>query len=216
MTALIYGATGLIGSQLLSLLIESTDYQNIIIFTRKKIDVENKKVQIILDEFNAIKKHKNNLKADHVFCCLGTTRKKTPDKKEYYKIDHDYPLIAAAIAIENNCKHFHLVSSIGANKESLFFYTKTKGKLENDISFLPFESINIYRPSLLLGQRREKRSAEDISAKILHVLNPALIGPLKKYKGIKAFTVAKAMYNQSLNNSKGINIFLPEELNKIA
>lgn len=216
MTALIYGATGLIGSQLLSLLIESTDYQNIIIFTRKKIGVENKKVQIILDEFNAIKKHKNNLKADHVFCCLGTTRKKTPDKKEYYKIDHDYPLIAAAIAIENNCKHFHLVSSIGANKESLFFYTKTKGKLENDISFLPFESINIYRPSLLLGQRREKRSAEDISAKILHILNPALIGPLKKYKGIKAFTVAKAMYNQSLNNSKGINIFLPEELNKIA
>lgn len=216
MTALIYGATGLIGSQLLSLLIESTDYQNIIIFTRKKIGIENKKVQIILDEFDAIKKHKNNLKADHVFCCLGTTRKKTPDKKEYYKIDHDYPLIAAAIAIENNCKHFHLVSSIGANKESLFFYTKTKGKLENDLSFLPFESINIYRPSLLLGQRREKRSAEDISAKILHVLNPALIGPLKKYKGIKAFTVAKAMYNQSLNNSKGINIFLPEELNKIA
>lgn len=216
MTALIYGATGLIGSQLLSLLIESTDYQNIIIFTRKKIGIESQKVQIILDEFNAIKKHKNNLKADHVFCCLGTTRKKTPNKKEYYKIDHDYPLIAAAIAVENNCKHFHLVSSIGANKESPFFYTKTKGKLENDISFLPFESINIYRPSLLLGQRREKRSAEDISAKILHILNPALIGPLKKYKGIKAFTVAKAMYNQSLNNSKGINIFLPEELNKIA
>ncbi|HWV72255.1 MAG TPA: NAD-dependent epimerase/dehydratase family protein [Pseudosphingobacterium sp.] len=216
MTALIYGATGLIGSQLLSLLIEGSDYQKVIIYTRKKINIENNKVKIIIDELNAIKKYKNDLKADHVFCCLGTTRKKTPDKKEYYKIDHDYPLTAAAIAIENSCKHFHLVSSIGANKESLFFYTKTKGKLENDISFLPFDSINIYRPSLLLGARREKRNAENISAKILNILNPALIGPLRKYKSIQALTVARAMYNQSLNNAKGINIFLPEELNKIA
>lgn len=216
MTALVYGAIGLIRGQLLSILTEIIDYQSINIYNQKKITFKSEKLRVIVDELSAVKTHKSDLITDHVFFCLGTARKQTPSKREYYKIDHDCPLTAAAIAVENGCKHLHLVASIGAHKDSLFFYTKKKEKLESDIKAPPFDGINIYRPSLLLGIRKEQRLAEEISAKILRIIDIALIGPLKKYKATQALNVAKAMYNQSINKAKGIRIFLPEELNEIA
>ncbi|QNL51116.1 nucleoside-diphosphate sugar epimerase [Olivibacter sp. SDN3] len=216
MTALIYGASGLVGGYLLTYLIESVDFQKVILYTRKKIAINSPKIEQIIDGMEALKLHQKELIADHIFCCLGTTKNKTPDKDEYYKIDHDFPLMAAAIGLENGTKHFHLVSALGADQHSMIFYNKTKGELERDIKLLPFQSINIYQPSLLTGSRKEKRNVEEITEKIFYFINPLLVGSLKKYRSISAKTVAAAMFNQALNNNQGLHIFKSDEIKEIA
>lgn len=216
MTALIYGASGLVGGYLLKYLTESADFQKVIIYTRKKITVHSAKIQQIVGDMETLKSHKDELIADHVFCCLGTTKKKTPNKDEYYKIDHDFPLMVAAIGLENGTKYFHLVSAMGANENSMIFYNKTKGELERDIKLLPFECINIYQPSLLTGNRNEKRSLEQITEKLFNIINPLLLGSLKKYRSISAKIVAAAMVHQALNTKKGLHIFQSDEIKEIA
>ncbi len=207
MTALIYGASGLIGSYLLDILLSSEEFTEIRVAVRKPLKKENEiKLKEVLVSFDNLNEHQNELIGDHVFCCLGTTKNKTPDQADYYKIDHDYPLAAAAIAMHHDAVSFHLVSAIGADASSSVFYAKTKGELEESIKALPFKSLHIYRPSLLTGDRTEKRPMEEVSAALMKFINPILIGGLKKYQSIPAETVALAMYKESLTADPGIFI----------
>ena len=152
-----------------------------------------------------------------IFCCLGSTRDKTPDLNEYRKIDHDYAVKMAEIGLKNGVEQYHLVSSIGADAGSSTFYTKLKGETEDDVKKIGLNSLHIYRPSVLVGARTESRKLERIAIKLMVLFNPLLIGPLKKYRSIEGKTVAQAMFKQSLKKTKeGVFIYPSDQIKKLA
>lgn len=216
MDALVLGASGLVGGELIKLLLNDPAFQKVKIIVRKKLPLEHKKLEQILGDYSTIEAQKNLLKTDVVFSCLGSTKKKTPDKKEYYKIDHDYPLLVARLALENGATSFHLVSSLGANRLSSGFYLKMKGETERDIIALAYPAIHIYQPSLLTGERKEKRGLEGAGSYIMKIINSLLIGSLRKYRSIPAKTVASAMHKQALLSSQGAHIYTSDKIKEIA
>ncbi|TDQ09835.1 oxidoreductase [Pedobacter metabolipauper] len=210
--AILLGASGLIGGSLLKQLLECPDYSGVLVLVRKKLDVEHPKLKQLVLDFDNLSAHASEIKGDVVFCCLGTTKSKTPDAAQYRKIDYQYPLDVAAIAQANGAEHYHLVSSMGANADSSIFYTRTKGEAERDLKAIPFKSIYIYRPSLLDGERKESRFAEKVMISVMRFINPILTGKLKKYRSIKIEKVAAAMLKESLTNKEGVFIHLSDQI----
>lgn len=216
MEAILLGASGLIGGELLKLLLADPNYSKVKIIVRKKLPVSNEKLEQIIADFTTIEAHKEKLKADVVFSCLGSTKKKTPDLKEYYQIDHDYPLLVAKLTKDQGVESFHIVSSLGANSSSSGFYLKMKGETEDDIAKIGFKSYHIYRPSLLTGDRKEKRIVENIGEVIMKIIDPLLLGSFKKYRSISGKTVASAMNKQSLINGTGKFIYPSDKIKELA
>jgi len=213
--AILFGATGFIGSNLLQELLNNDDYEEVTIVVRKPQNITHPKLKTLIGDFYTLPQLKDNIIADDVFIALGTTKKQTPDEKEYYQIDHDYPVSAAKIAKENGAKSVFVVSSIGANTGSSVFYTKTKGELERDIIALDYEHTHIFQPSMLLGNRKENRPGERIFIKISTLINPLLVGKLNKYKGIDGKTVAKAMNTAAKTQSEKVKIYLWKEMDSL-
>lgn len=214
--AVIVGASGLIGNELLDILLQSSEYQEVLVIVRKELPVDNAKlVQLVID-FDDLDKHTEAITGHAVFCCLGTTKAKTPDEAVYRKIDHDYPVKLAQIAHQNKMKQYHLVSAIGANVNSSVFYTRLKGETERDIEQVGLTALHIYQPSFLEGRKKGERAMEGFITTLLKILNPLLIGGLKKYRSIKGETVAMAMYKQSLKNEVGVFIHPSDKINLLA
>lgn len=214
--AILIGASGAIGSSLLTQLLKSTAYSNVLILVRRELPVQHPKLKQLVIDFDELRNYGSEIKGDTVFCCLGTTKSKTPDQQEYRKIDYQYPLNVAHIALANGAESYHLVSAIGANKNSSTFYTHTKGEVEESLKTILFRSIFIYRPSLLEGKRTEKRLLESISNAVMHLINPLLNGSLKKYRSIKVENVARAMLKQSLEDKKGIFTFQSDQIQDLS
>lgn len=214
--AILVGATGSIGSSLLKQLLVNETYTEVLILVRKDLGISHPKLKQLVLNFDELSHYSTQITGDVVFSCLGTTKKKTPDVNEYKKIDYQYPLDVAWIAQVNGATSFHLVSSVGANKHSSFFYIKTKGEVESDLKAVPFSSIHIYRPSLLDGERKEKRFTERLMIAIMRVINPLLFGGLKKHRSIKVENVAKAMIIQSLDDKKGVFIHESDQIQEIS
>jgi uncharacterized protein YbjT (DUF2867 family) len=214
--AVIVGASGLIGSYLLELLLDSPQYDEILALVRKELPVHHKKlVQLVID-FEKLDDHANSITGKAIFCCLGSTKKKTPDLNLYRKIDHDYPVKLAQIAKHNGIKQYHLVSALGADSKSSNFYTKMKGETEDDIQKVGLDCLQIYRPSLLTGNRKESRPMERFATALMKVVDPLLRGGLKKYRSIPAQTVASAMYNQSLKYNEGVFVHPSDKIKLLA
>lgn len=205
--ALVAGASGLIGSRVLDELVNCGEYDTIKALVRKGTTISMSGVTVLEVDFDHMDQCREALKADAIFCCLGTTMKKARTREQFHKVDFIYPYTLGQVAIENNTTQFHLISSIGANPKSLFYYSRVKGEIERAISGLRIPNINIYRPSLLLGQRPVRRSGEHIGALFAKTLAPIIVGPAKKYRAIEASVVARAMVKVSLKNLKGIQIF---------
>ncbi len=205
--AIVVGASGLIGNKLVDVLLRQPGYDEVLILVRKELPVKHPKLTQRVVDFSNLDRYAGSIIGNALFCCLGSTKKKTPDLTEYRKIDHDYPVQLAQIALRNKISQYHLVSAIGANAASSNFYTKMKGETEQDITKIKLPALYIYQPSLLTGDRKESRPMEVIATVLIKIINPLLIGSLKKYRSISAETVAKAMYKQSLKNEKGLHIF---------
>jgi uncharacterized protein YbjT (DUF2867 family) len=214
--AVIAGASGLIGNKLLQLLLQSQQYDEVLALVRSELPVNHKKLVQLVVNFDQLKLHQASITGHAIFCCLGSTRSKTPDLSVYRKIDHDYPLELAQIAAHNNIPHYHLVSAIGANSKSGNFYTKLKGQTEDDIQQVGISSLHIYQPSLLTGNRKEFRFAEKLATAVMKVIDPLLLGSLQKYRSVPAGTVAQAMYRQSLNNEEGVFIHPSNHIKQLA
>lgn len=214
--AIVVGASGLIGSYLLNILLQQPNYSQVLVLVRKKLPVASPKLIQLIVDFDQPDTWADAVTGDAIFCCLGTTLKKTPDKAVYRKIDHDYPLHLAQLALKNGVKQYHLVSALGANSQSGNFYTKLKGETEYDIQQLHLPVLHIYQPSLLTGNRQEYRRAERIFIKIMKLLNPLLRGSLAKYQSIPAQTVAMAMFNQSLEDKTGVFIHPSDKIKQLA
>jgi uncharacterized protein YbjT (DUF2867 family) len=206
-TALIAGATGLIGHSLIKYIQESDEYDKVIALVRKPSITPHPKVDEQLINFEQLANFITSNKVDDVFCCLGTTIKTAGSQEAFTKVDYTYVVELAKWAEKNDCKHFSVVSSVGAKADTSNFYLRTKGQMETAISDLNIPSIHIFRPSLLLGQRDEFRFGEKFSEVIMGLFKPLLIGGLRKYRAIQAHDVAKAMINQAQNNLIGVKLF---------
>lgn len=214
--AIIAGASGLIGSNLLTMLLQHPEYDEVLVLTRRQLPIQHKKlIQTVID-FSRLDNYSNLINGHALFCALGTTQKQTPDRNQYRQIDHDYPVKLAQLAAKNGVNQYHLVSAIGANPYSSNFYLKTKGEAEAGIKAAGVESIHIYQPSFLEGNRDKPRLGEKIASAVFTILNPFLIGGLKKYKSIAAEIVARAMLNQSLTNSKGVFVYTTDKIKQLA
>lgn len=213
---IIVGASGLIGSNLLSQLITSEDITEITILVRKQLGISNPKLKEIVIDFENLNEYASQIQGDILFCCLGTTKSKTPNAQEYRRIDLDYPLSLAKISLQNRVSQFHLVSSMGANPESNSAYLKLKGELETELKKLNIKSIHIYQPSFLEGNRHEKRPIEKIMLPLMKLINPLLLGNWENYRSIKAETVAKAMINQSKKELTGIFTYQSKQIKELA
>lgn len=214
-TAIIVGASGLIGSNLVKFLLESSQYAKVLVLVRKELPLQHKKLAQLVINFDELDKHTEAIKGHAVFSCLGTTKAQTPDKKQYRKIDHDYPLLLAQIAKQNGVEQFHVVSSIGANKNSSTFYLKLKGELEDGLKKLRLKALHIYQPSMLMGVRNRNHWAEKLATGLFKVIDPLLIGGLKKYRSIKGSTVAHAMFKKSLESATGTFIYTSNKIHTI-
>ena len=199
-TALIFGSTGLIGNNLLDIILQNNHYDHIKLFVRSVTENNNSKVEIIHTDFDHLEKHKDSIVGEDCFFCIGTTRKNTPDKSQYTRIEYNIPIEVAKIAKSNSVNNFIYVSSLGANPNATGLYLKNKGKAEEELKKLNFTKLSIIRPSILLGNRKENRVGEKIGILLMKTLSPLFLGKLKKYKPIKVENVAKAMVNISQNN----------------
>lgn len=209
--ALIAGATGLVGSFLLKKLLNDPAYHKVISVGRKPPPVTHDKLQNAIVNFDSLQESKAFLVADDVFCCLGTTMKKAGSKEQFWKVDHDYPLALARISKDNGAKKFLLVSALGADADSSIYYNQVKGRIETAIDGVGFDSYHIFRPSLLLGPRDEKRSGEE-AAKTFYRIFDFLI-PLK-YKGVEGSRVAEAMLSYAKDERPGRFLHTSEDLQK--
>lgn len=207
-TALLAGGTGLIGSQLLHLLLENPDYEKVIALSRRDLAPHPKLVQRRAD-FEKLDEQLDGISPDDVFCCLGTTIAKAGSKEEFYRVDFNFPYLLAKASKERGARQYMLISSLGANKKSSFYYNRVKGQLEEAVCGLPFQAVHILRPSLLLGLRSEKRSGED-AAKLFYKVFGFLIP--KAYNAIDSGKVARAMMHFATQNKSGIFIHESGEL----
>jgi uncharacterized protein YbjT (DUF2867 family) len=209
--ALIIGGTGLTGKKLARLLIADKRYSAVKLLVRKPMDIIYEKLEQIPFNFN--EPDMSKVTADEVFCCLGTTIAAAGSKKAFYQVDYEYVLSLANMAYKNGCKKFALISSMGANKNSIVFYNKTKGEIEASIKAIGFESCFIFRPSILLGTRHEQRLGESIGKFFMTKLSFLLP---KKIKPIHSNSVAFAMQFVMNGNYTGFKIFESDEIAAIA
>lgn len=215
-TALLIGSTGLIGKQLLLNLLESSHYEKVIIFVRKKLELSHIKLEQIIVDFEKIEEIKNLIKGDDFFCTIGTTIKTAGSKEAFKKVDFEYPKQFAQFAQENKVSQFLVISSLGANEKSTNFYLKVKGELETFLKSSNFKSVSVLQPSLLLGNRKEFRLGEKIGELFGKLFPFIFIGNLKKYKPIKAKTVADAIIKIALQNNSGFGIYQSDEIEEKA
>ena len=213
--ALIFGSTGLIGNLLLEELVQSENYTGIRIFVRQTTGITESKVEEVTINFSEPEIFSKFITGDDLFVCLGTTIKKAGSVKKMEEIDRDLPVKIAALASKNGVNRIAVVSSLGASISSKNYYLRIKGEMEEGILKLNFENIAIVRPSMLLGERKEKRAAEAVGKVVMRTFKPLLTGKLRKYRAIHGKDVARAMI-AILQKEPVKNVYDSDELQKIA
>lgn len=203
-TSIIVGSTGLVGGNVIKVL--SNKKQRAIALTRRSIPNLPPNITEMIIDFDAFEKNGSLPSCINVFICLGTTIKTAGSKENFRKVDIDYCLSIARKAKESGAETLSLISSIGANSSSKNFYLKTKGELEESIQRIGFSTVNIFRPSFLVGERSEKRLAEKIAINLAKIMDLFLIGTASKYRSVKAESLAKTMVLKA-DNKSGVNYF---------
>ena len=202
--SIIAGSTGLIGGKVIEVL--SKQKQSAIALTRRSIPNLPPEITEMIIDFDAFEKNGSLPSCNNIFICLGTTIKTAGSKENFKKVDINYCLSIAKKAKEAGAETLSLVSSVGANSSSKNFYLKTKGELEEALQELGFLTVNIFRPSFLVGERSEKRLAEKIAIKLAKILDLFLIGSASKYRSVKAESLAKTMVSK-VDSKPGVNYF---------
>lgn len=214
-SALIVGATGLVGNELLQLLLESDEYEKVKVLVRTPISIDHPKLTQCLVNFDELNNYEDEFAVNDVFCCLGTTIKKAGSQEAFRKVDFEYPLQAGKLAAKQGVRQYLIVSAIGADPQSSIFYSRVKGDVEAALSQLQLPSLHIFRPSLILGKRNEFRFGEKVSAVLSPVFSPLFVGKLNQYKPIQARKIAEAMYRTAIRSRTGEHIYKWEQMTSL-
>ena len=210
--AIVIGATGLTGSSLVEQLCENDEYVSVTVIARRKPTFTHPKLEVKIRDFDRLEEQDIEF-AHELYCCLGTTIKKAGSRKVFEKVDFEYPLAIASLAKKRGIPHFLVITAMGANESSPFYYNRVKGKLEHDLMELGLQQLSIIRPSLLVGERNEFRLGEKVGEKVLKLAKPFLMGPLKRSRAIEATQVAKAMMIIALHGKQQpVTIYPSHEL----
>ncbi|ARM85843.1 NAD-dependent epimerase/dehydratase family protein [Marinobacter salarius] len=196
MKVMLLGASGLTGGKVLEGLLAREDVSSVVAPMRRTLPLNHEKLHQQEVDFDRLDEHSDLFAVDAIVCCLGTTIKKAGSREQFRKVDYGYPMKAAELGRANGAQVFVLMSAIASSSSSTVFYNRVKGELEDGIKSLGYPCLSIYQPSLLLGERNEQRTAEALGIKAMPFINRALIGPLEKFRGIEAATVARAMVNE--------------------
>jgi uncharacterized protein YbjT (DUF2867 family) len=215
-TALLVGATGLIGDGLLELLLEDEYYDKVIVLARRRLTFDYPTLVQHTVDFNTLDVSAPLVQANDVFCCLGTTIKKAGSREAFRKVDYEYPLKIAELAAAHGAEQFLMVTALGADPNSRIFYNRVKGEIEQSISKLPFRAIHFFRPSILVGERRESRPGERIGIAAMKFFSFLMVGSWRKYRPIQAELVAKAMIAAAKMNHPSVNIHESDAIYQVA
>ncbi len=198
--AVVAGATGLVGGELVRQLLSQASYERVVVLVRRRMDISHPKLQQIVISYDELDQLAPDLFLDaDLFCSLGTTIKKAKTKENFKKVDYDYPIILGKMAKQHGADQMLVVTAMGASKDSLFFYSRVKGKLEVDLQALNLRSLHIFRPSLIVGDRQEYRKGEEFASAVLAKISFVFQGWLKRYKPIQAYQIANAMIYTARN-----------------
>lgn len=211
-TALLFGASGLVGGHLLSTLLRHSAYRQVIAVVRRELPLRHPQLKQLIGDIATLPAQAAALAAEDLFIALGTTRKNSPDPQDYYRIDHDYPLLAARLALEHGARSISLVSSMGASVSAYASYLRMKGETERDIIALHAARTHIFRPGMILGERREHRPFEKGLNLVWRRLNPVLRCRAEKYRAIAAADIAVAMVTAAQRPSGEVNIYTWAEM----
>jgi uncharacterized protein YbjT (DUF2867 family) len=207
------GSTGLVGSELLQLCLNSSKIERIHAINRKSLMLKHNKLEEILCPNNEYSEVSSFFATSTLVCCLGTTIKQAKTQEQFRAIDYELPLKAARIFQEQGGEHFILLSAVGANAQSRVFYNRVKGELENELKKMAFDKLTIVRPSLLIGKRSEARPLEQFAQKISPLTNLFMLGPLRKYRAVAATHVASELLAHALNQNIHFQIEYQTQLN---
>lgn len=213
--AYIFGATGLVGQKLLQNLLHEDYYTKIIVFTRRTLGVSHQKLTEYQVDFEKLKQQSQLFTPGDYYCCLGTTRKKAGSRQNFKRVDLDYPVMIGKMAKAAGAERFIVISSIGTKAGAPGLYLQTKHSMETALQQLGFSKLSIVRPSLLIGDRQERRPAEAIGGVLYKLASPLMIGKLRKYRAIEAADVAKAMFKIA-QTEKPQMVYESDELQNLA
>jgi uncharacterized protein YbjT (DUF2867 family) len=215
-TAVLLGASGLVGGYCLRALLESADWDRVVVLARRELALPaQSKLTSSVADMNKLGAA-DFAGAHDVFCATGTTIRKAGSQEEFRRIDYELPLGWARAAVDAGAQQFMLVSSVGADPESKNFYLRTKGELERDLTKLKFPAIHIFRPGLLLGHRQEFRPGERLATRIAPLLNLTLFGSLKRYRSVAAEKVGRGMVGAARQNKSGTFVYEYDDIVRLA
>ncbi|HEX5726523.1 MAG TPA: NAD(P)H-binding protein [Longimicrobiaceae bacterium] len=216
MRALLLGATGLVGRHCLDLLLADDAFPSVAVLGRRRVERASPKLEQRVVDFDRLDEHADAFAAEAVFCCLGTTLRAAGSREAFRRVDHDYPVRAAQLAAAGGARQFLLVTALGADPGSSVFYNRVKGETEAAVRALPLPGVAILRPSLLLGEREGRRPAEALAQKAAPLLNPLLVGPLRKYRALPGAAVARALVRLAREGVEGVRIVESDEIAVLA
>lgn len=215
-TAILLGASGLVGGYCLQTLLVDPACERITLLTRRElVAVRHPRLVQRVVNFDALTLA-DFASGEVVYCALGTTMRKAGSKEAFRHVDVEYPLVAARFGRQAGARQFVLVSSVGANAAAKNFYLRTKGEIEQDIGRMGFEGFHIFRPSLLLGKREEFRLGERLAMIVMPVLNLAMVGGLRRYRAIPAAMVGRAMVVATRDSQSGTFVYEYDAITKLA
>ena len=211
LTAVLAGATGLVGGECLKRLLASRRYGRVVVVSRRPLASggRHRKLDVVVTDFDRLDEVADRLGGDHVFCALGTTIRKAGSQARFRLVDHDYPLRLARITLGPGARHFSLVSALGASRTSPFFYSRVKGELENDLRRMGWPSLAVFRPSVIAGERGESRPLERLGEGLLR-LAPATWRP------VEARDIAAAMVATALGEPAGVTVVESRDIAAVA
>lgn len=215
-TAVVIGASGLVGKELSLQLAEDPEYSSVTVLIRKQMDITHPHIRQVLVDFDNLAQYRAEFAAEDIYCCLGTTIAKAGTREAFRRVDLEYPLQAAQLAAAEGAKQFAVITAMGANESSPFFYNRVKGELERRLAECGLHALHIVRPSLLLGHRQEKRTGEEWAAAVSRRLPFLWRGPLKRYRPIQAASVAAAMRAVVRQGKTGVHRYESAELHRLA
>lgn len=214
-TALIAGASGLVGGHCLSFLLQSDRYDKVVSVGRSPLSTSHPKLIQLTVDFYKLSAYKDQLQADDVFCCLGTTIKKAGSKAKFYQVDYTYVVELARLASSRGASQFLVMSALGAHPKSRVYYNKVKGQMEQAVKQVSFRSVHILQPSVLLGNREESRPMERLAGLFMSGLRFMLLGSLRKYRPIEASQVGKAMVHYASQEKPGFHVHHSDQIARV-